>query len=592
MAAADAVLSPSAILSDAACGKLWVACQTARQVVMLNTSDGRIDRKWPMPDAPTGMAWVEPGRVLAVTGGGERGVVTLLGVQDGAVVATLEAGHTPMAPVAAAAGETLFVCNRFDDAVQCVDLVTRKTLWRAKVRREPVAAAITLDGRHLLVANHLPAGRADVEIVAAVVSVLRAADGHLVKELQLPSGSTLSRGVAVSPDGHHAAVTHVLGRFRLPPTQPDRGWIFVNVITLIDLSRLEIMGTISLDDVDAGAANPWGVAWSADGKRLVVAHAGTHELSVVDAPALLARLETRRASSEAGNRVVGVSHDLTFLQGIRRRVKLGQQGPREVSLTAGTALAANFFSDSVSAVALDDETAPVMTWQVGPPPVPTLERRGEMVWNDGTLCYQGWLSCASCHSADARVDGLNWDNLNDGIGNPKNSKSLLYSFVTPPTTALGARENAQVSVRAGIRHALFTVQPETVALALDAYLASLRPLRSPLREKSGGLSAAAMRGKAVFESSRVGCAECHRGAYFTDLKAHDVGTVGELDKAGDRFDTPTLIELWRTAPYLHDGSAATLRDVLTSRNAENLHGDLSGLHEQEIQDLCAYVLSL
>jgi hypothetical protein len=71
-----------------------------------------------------------------------------------------------------------------------------------------------------------------------------------------------------------------------------------------------------------------------------------------------------------------------------------------------------------------------------------------------------------------------------------------------------------------------------------------------------------------------------------------VGTNGPFDKPTDKFDTPTLKELWRSAPYLHDGSAATIRDVLTTRNPEGLHGDVSGLSEMEIDDLCEYILSL
>jgi hypothetical protein len=53
-----------------------------------------------------------------------------------------------------------------------------------------------------------------------------------------------------------------------------------------------------------------------------------------------------------------------------------------------------------------------------------------------------------------------------------------------------------------------------------------------------------------------------------------------------------MVELWRTAPYLHDGSAATVRDVLTSRNSHDQHGRTSDLSKQEIDDLCAYLLSL
>jgi cytochrome c peroxidase len=79
---------------------------------------------------------------------------------------------------------------------------------------------------------------------------------------------------------------------------------------------------------------------------------------------------------------------------------------------------------------------------------------------------------------------------------------------------------------------------------------------------------------------------------FTDLKTYDVGTRGRFDKAADRFDTPSLVEGWRTAPYLHDGSAATMRDVLTTGNPADKHGKTSHLTPQQIDDLAAYLLSL
>ena len=59
------------------------------------------------------------------------------------------------------------------------------------------------------------------------------------------------------------------------------------------------------------------------------------------------------------------------------------------------------------------------------------------------------------------------------------------------------------------------------------------------------------------------------------------------------FRTPSLIEAWRTAPYLHMGSAATIRDVLTDCNpGDGRHGEVADLSSRQIDDLCAYVLSL
>jgi cytochrome c peroxidase len=155
---------------------------------------------------------------------------------------------------------------------------------------------------------------------------------------------------------------------------------------------------------------------------------------------------------------------------------------------------------------------------------------------------------------------------------------------------LGVRSNAYVAVRAGIRHSLFTVQPPEVAAAMDDYLKSLQPMPSP-HLVNGKLSAAAKRGRKLFLDETVGCADCHKGSLLTDLKFHDVGTAGKFDRSTDRFDTPSLIEVWRTAPYLHDGRALTLREVLTKFQRDDEHGVTSHLTPKQIDDLAEFVLS-
>jgi cytochrome c peroxidase len=168
---------------------------------------------------------------------------------------------------------------------------------------------------------------------------------------------------------------------------------------------------------------------------------------------------------------------------------------------------------------------------------------------------------------------------------------MLLAHATPASMWLGVRSNAYASVRAGIRNSLFTVQPEKDAAAIDEYLKSLQPIPSPHLVK-GRLSAAAERGRKIFQSERTGCADCHKGKLLTDLKLHDVGTVGRFDKETDRFDTPSLIEVWRSGPYLHDGRAATMRDVLTTCNVGDNHGVTSKLSPREIDELVEYLLSL
>src|SRR5690606_32063529 len=132
--------------------------------------------------------------------------------------------------------------------------------------------------------------------------------------------------------------------------------------------------------------------------------------------------------------------------------------------------------------------------------------------------------------------------------------------------------------------------------ALAAYVTSLDKIpRSPFRNSDGSLTEAAVAGEQIFTD--LGCDSCHSGDDYTnsiDGVAYDVGTMTELSGGrlgGDLLglDTPTLLGIWQTAPYLHDGSAETLLDVLTTRNQDDLHGVTSTLSELELQQLVAYL---
>ena len=600
--AAEAPLSPVAVAATKDGRSLFVACATASRVLRVDLATGKVTSSYPMPAPPLGLALSQDDTRLFVTCAAPMSKVAVVDLAKGKITATLPAGHTAMAPVVSRDGKTLYVCNRFDDDVSFLDLATKQELSRVKVQREPVAAALTKDGKFLLVANLLHHGAADAESVAAVVSVIDTATAKVTKELRLPNGSGSLNDIAVSPDGKYAVVTHVLSRFHLPTTQLDRGWMNTNAKTIIDLDRMEVMNTVLLDSVDRGAANPWGAVWSADSKTLVVAHAGTHEISVIDFPALLAKLAKvpREAApgqapdyTSASRVQADVPNDLAFLVGVRKRIKLpeGELGPRAVVMVGSKAVVANYFSDTLAVL---DTAAEYPKWDsipLGPKPEMTAARKGEFYFHDAGICFQGWQSCATCHPGDGRVDALNWDLLNDGIGNPKNNKSLLLVHRTPPAMSLGVRETGEQAVRAGIRHILFTVQPPEVGDSLDAYLKALKPVPSP-QLVDGKLSKSATRGKKLFNDRTVGCVACHPAGLLTDLQVYDVGSTGQFDRGVKEFDTPTLVEAWRTAPYLHDGSAATLRDVVTTHNRGDLHGKTSHLTPQQMDDLVEYLLSL
>ena len=583
--------SPLAVAVTPDGDTIYTAQHTGRRVDVVDAASKKIIRTIALDAAPSSLVLDAPRNRLFVTYGLDAGRVDGFDSETGRRLFTLRGGHTPIAPVVSADGHTLFVCNRFDNDVVAYDLDSRRVRRRLAVAREPIATALTPDGAMLVVAQHLPAQAANADRVAAHIDLIDTASFQITASVALPNGAMSVRDVCISPDGHFAYVPHTLGRFNAPTTQVERGWMNTSALSIIDLRSGRWLTTVLLDDPELGAANPWGVVCSPDGRHLVVAHAGTHELSVIDRQAMhdkISRVADGRRVSEITAELKDIPNDLGFLTGLRRRVALSGKGPRGLAAADRAIVVAQYFSDSLAWVESLAADAPTMTTiALGQTAEPCEIRRGEIAFHDAALCFQQWQSCASCHP-DARADALNWDLLNDGIGNPKNSRSMLLSHATPPVMISGIRDRAETAVRAGFRFIQFVVVPEEVSASIDAYLKALRPLPSPYLQ-DGALSAAAKRGKDLFE--QAACGHCHSGPYFTDGKLYDIG-LGPDERGIEKFVTPTLVEIWRTAPYLYDGRAVTIEEVLTTYNRHDKHGKTSDLSKDEIADLAAYILSL
>ena len=469
-----AYLSPTALAATPEGKWLFVACATARQIVVFDVASGTLAKPIPLPDAPSGLVLSQDGARLYVTCSAPQSHVSVLDAASGKVLATVPAGHTAMAPVLSPDGKTLFVCNRFNNDVSVIDLQTGKEQSRIPVQREPVAADIT--PRWAISARRKPSAywprRRGARRGGRQRHRHRLAQGRS-RNSPCPTAAGCSMICASRPDGKYAVVTHLLPRFRLPATQLDRGWMNNNAATIIDLARMEVLNTVLLDNIDRGAANPWGVAWSADSATLLITHAGTHEVSVIDFPATLAKLAKVPAALDASKPA-----DPYSASAYRPTCRM-------------TWPSSSACASASSCLRMISARAPWSSWAAGPTwpttsptrsacstsavpgPVPihpalpsrladagrhaspldrmTPARKGEFYFHDAGICFQGWQSCASCHPGQARVDGLNWDLLNDGIGNPKNTKSLLLAHKTPPAMSMGVRETAETAVRAGIQ---------------------------------------------------------------------------------------------------------------------------------------------
>ena len=328
-------LSPLALAADLDGRQLYVAQHTDRSVAVFDTVEERVVATIEMPAPPTCLA-VHPDRKrLFVTAGCPEGWIFEVDLERRAVTRRHEAGHSPCACVVSPDGGFLHYCDRFNDQVVALDITSGRETARIRAGREPIALAITRDGELLVAANHLPAGPADKSYAAATVTLIDAKAGKKITDILLPNGTTGVKGVALSPDGTEAYLTHILARYHLPTTQLERGWMNTNALTVVDLEARRVLNTVLLDDVDLGAANPWGVQVTPDGRWIAVAHAGSHVVSILDRPALLKRLRNLR-NEEAKE----VANDLSFLTELKHRIRLKGKGPRGLVVAGGDFYAA------------------------------------------------------------------------------------------------------------------------------------------------------------------------------------------------------------------------------------------------------------
>jgi cytochrome c peroxidase len=161
--------------------------------------------------------------------------------------------------------------------------------------------------------------------------------------------------------------------------------------------------------------------------------------------------------------------------------------------------------------------------------------------------------------------------------------------------------------------------PDNVAMAVASFMRTIVAADSAWVKFRAGDDAAiseeAKRGWTVF-SEKAKCTNCHDGLLLTDLQYHNVGIgmdaetpdVGRAKVSGDEkdtgaFKTPTLLDISKSAPYMHDGSVATLEDaveLMTSGGKANEWLDETNLADakdanltdEDKADLVAFLKSL
>jgi len=209
---------------------------------------------------------------------------------------------------------------------------------------------------------------------------------------------------------------------------------------------------------------------------------------------------------------------------------------------------------------------------------------GRRLFFDKRLSRDGTLACGSCHDPGrAFSDGLAVARGINGVQGSRNTPVLINrgygSSFFWDGRAKSLEQQALEPILNPIELALTETELERrtklksteVTAALASFVRTIRSGDSRFDRYSAGqlnaLNAVEKAGLAVFRG-KGNCSRCHPGPNFTDEQFHNTGVAwrdGTLADAGagkGRFKTPTLREVSRTAPYMHDGSLATLEDVV------------------------------
>ena len=584
--------SPRALAVTADGGTLWVACQGTDEVLELDLARNAVLRRVPVGHEPHALALSPDGTRLYLALAGEDRVASLDTVR-GVLEGQVDVGRRPTALALTPDGATLVVANSGSGDVSL--LATDGLLERRRLLsgREPFAVAIDADGRRAFVSSRLSERHAPRAVPSSELTEIDLPSGRVVARHELTSAH-LSEGVALGPGGDTVLVPLVRVRNLLPITQVARGWVMSSALGVLDRAT-GALRQLPLDEPEAFFADPSTIVVDAARGRAWVASGGGDCVSVID----LAPLLDTAAACEGPGPGRWADHLGVSERWVAGRIPVGSN-PRALALSPdGSRLFVGERLDDAVAI-IDTRSHEVLgRIDLGGPDLPTLVRRGERVFHSAAITFQGQFSCRSCHP-DGHVDGLTYDFAIDGLGrNLLDNRSLLGVAGTAPFKWNG--KNKDLHEQCGPRFAKVLTMADPFAPedldALVAFIESLPPARRPRPTDP----AAVERGSLLFARTVDNdgheippdrrCSTCHALPLTTTRLPSSVVTAAASD-SGDSFDTPHLLGIADSAPYLHDGRAATLEEIWTVHSPQDTHGRVNDLSKIQLNDLLTYVRTL
>jgi YVTN family beta-propeller protein len=578
-----------------------LATRSVRRETLLASATPSLDpttQRFDPAVMPRAVALDSTGSTLFVTGQ-RSGKVYAIDTSTGRVKASVAVCSEPVGVLVSQDDADVYVACTQDDEIVEVSAASMTVAASVATPRKPWSLAWSPDGT-LVVTHFLGPGISKLTTrPLALATTWTVPDRGPEVDPTEPHG--VVRGlydVAARPGTTELWTPHLMLGIDTPqPTLEFDSTVFPSVSILDStsghqLARLSVQGANDTNLGDDGAfgdvvSGPHAIAFSGDGSYAFVVDTNSEDLLVIDANE---RTEATIVRPLPGHMPEGVvwSQDEVYVQ---------ERNTEDV--------VAFKFQGGDGGVSIAQDGAPIKT--LASDPMPANLRLGQHLFfsansDEYPLTQNHWVACASCH-LEGRSDAVTWLFAQGPRDTPTNAGGTLdtgFLFRTADRTqvqdywkTIDVEQGGDV-VSGGAQEPLLDAIAAFVNYALPA---PVPPSTDATHEVSGSaLVALRSQGEGVF--NQVGCGDCHSGPAKTDsgngntglvlagplvssetsggVLLHDVGTcvtggawpdVTHFDIDGDprpacAFDTPALRGLSDSAPYLHDGSAATLGDVL------------------------------
>jgi DNA-binding beta-propeller fold protein YncE len=555
--------------------------------------------------SPRALALDSTGSTLYVTGQ-RSGRLYVLDASTGAIQGDVFVCSEPVGVLVAPGDASVYVACAQDDEIVEVRASDRTVVKAVSCPRKPWALAWTQDRRTLLATHFLgPGVSAFGTSPLALAQTWALADGppQNTPGTAGPEDPTEPHGqvrglydAVVRPGTSELWVAHVMLGTDTPQPDLDFRETVFPALTLLDdqgnqQARLSVQANPgdgeSFGDVVSG---PHAIAFSPDGALAFVVNADSEDVLVVDAERRVEAQLVRPLPGHLPEGVVWAGGDV-FVQ------ERGSEDIAAFRVTRG---------DAGLSIAADGDAFPSLTVD----PMPATLRLGQELYFSANsdrypLTQDHWVACASCH-LEGRSDAVTWRFAQGPRDTPTNAGGLLdtgFLFRTADRTqvqdywrTIDVEQGGHFDISAPTQEPLLDALAQFVNFAIPTPI----PPSTDAAHTLTGSALADLRSQGATVFTQLGCASCHSGPAKTDsgggnpaldltgpvvstptsggVLLHDVGTcvtsgdwtdVAHDDILGDArdgcsFDTPALRGVWDSTPYLHDGSAATLDDVLPS----------------------------